>query len=199
MNLSGIILAGGKSSRMGCDKAWLEVVGKTLLSRQIELARMAGASEVFISGRVEADYSVFDGVVLTDHFQSAGPLAGIERGLRAMTTPLLLVLAVDMPRLEAGFLRKLMAASAGGCGVIPQLNERIEPLVAIYPKAALSLAADLLSGAQSGNRTPGPTDFARDCVREKLARLIPVAAAEAHYFTNLNTPEDVRANSDSVL
>jgi len=199
MNLSGIILAGGKSSRMGCDKAWLKVGGKTLLARQIELARAVGAMEVFVSGRVGVDYTACDCVVLTDQVPNAGPLAGIERGLSAMTTPLLLVLAVDMPRLEAGFLRKLMAASADGCGGIPQLNERIEPLVAIYPKAALCLAADLLSRAQAGNRTPGPTDFARDCVREKLARLVPVAAAEAHYFTNLNAPEDVRANSDSVL
>ena len=199
MNFSAIILAGGKSSRMGRDKAWLEVGGKTLLERQIELARVVGAKEVFVSGRVGMDYAACDCVVLTDHFQNAGPLAGIERGLSATTTPLLLVLAVDMPRLEVGFLRKLITASADGCGVIPQLNEHIEPLVAIYPKAALRQAADLLSRAQIGNRTPGPTDFARDCVREKLARLVPVAAAEAHYFTNLNAPEDLRAGSDSVL
>lgn len=199
MNFSAIILAGGKSSRMGRDKAWLEVGGKTLLARQIELARMAGASEVFISGRVEADYSVFDGVVLSDHFQSAGPLAGIERGLRAMTTPLLLVLAVDMPRLEVGFLHRLLAASAADCGVIPQLNEHIEPLVAVYPKAALPLAVDLLGRAQMGHKAPGPTDFARRCVAENLARLVSVVATEAIHFTNLNAPEDLRTGNESML
>jgi molybdopterin-guanine dinucleotide biosynthesis protein A len=199
MNFSAIILAGGKSSRMGRDKAWLEVGGTTLLARQIELARMVGASEVFISGRVEADYSAFDGAVLTDYFQSAGPLSGIERGLNAMTTPLLLVLAVDMPRLEVGFLRRLVAASAAGCGVIPHRNKQIEPLVAIYPKAALPLAIDLLRRAQMGNKTPGPTDFARLCVTDNLARLVSVAAVEATCFTNFNSPEDLPAGSGSVL
>ena len=80
---------------MGCDKAFLEIDGKPLLARQIAVAREAGARDVFISGRADTDYSSFDGLVLQDQFENAGPLAGIERALNALSTPLLLVLAVD--------------------------------------------------------------------------------------------------------
>src|SRR6516164_8647370 len=68
MNFSAVILAGGKSSRMGRDKAFLETGGKTLLARQIEIARFAGATEVFISGHADMDYSAFAGQVITDRF-----------------------------------------------------------------------------------------------------------------------------------
>ncbi|HEY5345385.1 MAG TPA: NTP transferase domain-containing protein, partial [Verrucomicrobiae bacterium] len=60
MNFSAVILAGGKSSRMGRDKAFLEIGGTTLLARQIGLARELGAAEIFISGRAETDYSKFN-------------------------------------------------------------------------------------------------------------------------------------------
>lgn len=195
MNLSAVILAGGKSSRMGRDKAWLEINGQSLLARQVELARAAGATEVFISGRAETDYSQFGCRVLQDRFPTAGPLAGIESALAVTTTPLLLVLAVDMPEMSADFLRKLRAACTENSGVIPQVSGRIEPLAAFYPKAACDLAVELLGAKHAGAETgaPGPTDFARECVKRKLAEFVEVSAAEARYFTNWNSPNDLRA------
>ena len=83
MIFSAVILAGGKSLRMGRDKAWLEIEGQTLLARQIALARETGAAEIFISGRADADYSAFGCPVLQDGFPDAVPLAGIERALDA--------------------------------------------------------------------------------------------------------------------
>ncbi len=68
MNFSAVILAGGKSSRMGRDKAWLEFDGQSLLARQIACVRRAGASEVFISGRAGVDYSAFGCPVMEDEF-----------------------------------------------------------------------------------------------------------------------------------
>src|SRR6266566_3753822 len=59
MNFSAVILAGGKSSRMGRDKAFIKVGGQPLLARQIQLAQTVGAKEIFISGREDVDYSNF--------------------------------------------------------------------------------------------------------------------------------------------
>src|SRR5206468_12665848 len=78
MNFSAVILAGGKSVRMGCDKSFVELAGQTLLARQVQLVRAAGAIEVFISGRTGADYSTYVCRVLVDKFQGAGPLAGLH-------------------------------------------------------------------------------------------------------------------------
>ena len=92
MRCSALILAGGKSRRMGRDKARLELAGRPLLARQIELARELRADKIFISGRAGADYAAFGCEVLFDFYPEAGPLAGVERGLATATAPFLLVL-----------------------------------------------------------------------------------------------------------
>ena len=140
MNFSAVILAGGKSSRMGRDKAFLEVGGQTLLARQIGLARELCAAEIFISGRADADYSGFGCCVLQDKYSDAGPLAGIESALNATKSSMLLVLAVDLPGMSTEFLRRLAAGCSETCGVIPKLAGHVEPLAAFYPKATQSLA-----------------------------------------------------------
>ena len=144
MNFSAVILAGGKSSRMGRDKAFLEISGQTLLARQIQTARAAGAMEIFISGRADADYSAFGCGVLKDNYPDGGPLAGIEAALAAATHPLLLVLAVDLPEMNAEFLRQLSTNCKPNTGVVPRIGDELEPLAAFYPKAAQSLAATFL-------------------------------------------------------
>ncbi|MCL4790411.1 MAG: NTP transferase domain-containing protein [Verrucomicrobia bacterium] len=80
MNFSAVILAGGKSSRMGRDKAWLPLDGQPLLARQIELVRELTPKEIFISGLADTDYTSLGCPVLTDEFADAGPLAGIAAG-----------------------------------------------------------------------------------------------------------------------
>jgi molybdopterin-guanine dinucleotide biosynthesis protein A len=181
---------------MGRDKAWLEIGGKSLLARQIELGRAMGATEVFISGRADADYSALGCRVLQDRFPNAGPLAGIEKALEVMTTEMLLVLAVDMPELNGDFLKKLRAVCRENSGAIPQIRGRLEPLAAFYPKAAGQLAEAMLANNRAGLEpgAPGPTDFARACVRKNLAQLVETSAAEARYFSNWNSPEDLRAS-----
>ena len=191
MNFSAVILAGGRSQRMGRDKAWLLLQGKPLLLQQIELAREVGAAEVLISGRVGVDYGAFDCPVLRDRFEDAGPLAGIESALSAMSTPLLLVLAVDMPNMRAAPLQALIAQCSENCGGIPRVNNRIEPLAAVYPRSALNLVRELLEG---GRKTA--THFAERCVDLKLATFIEFPGTEAGYFANWNTPSDVSDATD---
>lgn len=187
MSFSAVILAGGKSSRMGRDKAWLEVGGQRLLDRQIELVREIGAEEVFISGRAEADYSGFHGHVLRDKFANAGPLAGIESALTAAKSPLLLVLAVDLVEMSAELLRRLAAGCSTNVGVIPRVNGNIEPLAAFYPKSAHGLARSQLAGGCFAVK-----DFAERCVQCGLSRFIELAASDAHHFTNWNSPADMK-------
>jgi len=183
-----VILAGGKSSRMGRDKAFLEVDGKTLLARQIAVAREAGARDVFISGRPDTDYSSFAGLVLKDQFENAGPLAGIGRALAALSTPLLLVLAVDLPGMSPNFLRGLFDRCEGHVGAISRIAGQIEPLVAFYPKAAGPLAEVRL---REGNKVVSA--FAQNCVSSGLASFFDVPVSDAPYFVNWNAPADFPA------
>ncbi|HLZ53385.1 MAG TPA: molybdenum cofactor guanylyltransferase [Verrucomicrobiae bacterium] len=185
MNLCAVILAGGKSSRMGQDKAWLEIGGQTLLARQIKLAHECGAEEVFISGRVDKDYSQFACPVLYDRWAEAGPLAGIGRALEETSSSRLLVLAVDMPWLTPVVLRKLAGPGRGDRGMVPRVGSRIEPLAAIYPKLAASLAAAMLSRGIHAAAT-----FAENCVRSGLAQFQTWNESDAGCFASWNRLSD---------
>ena len=185
MNFSAVILAGGKSSRMGRDKAFLEIDGQLLLTRQIQLVRAVGAAEVLISGRTGTDYSAFGCRVLQDQFLEAGPLAGIERALTQAACPLLLVLAVDLPEMNASCLRWLAGCTTDKTGAIPRVNGNLEPLAAFYPTTALPLAL-----AQLNAQIYAVRRFAGCCAQSSLANLVDVAGDEARCFQNWNTPAD---------
>jgi molybdopterin-guanine dinucleotide biosynthesis protein A len=199
VKFSAVILAGGKSSRMGRDKAWLEIEGRSLLARQIQLVRDAGADEVFISGRANADYSNFDCRVLHDRIVDAGPLGGIESALVASSSSLLLVLAVDMPKMQVQLLSRLASQCGERVGVVPRVNGKIEPLAAFYPKAAVGLIEEWFSASRrkelgsemSPAKSPSATRFAERCVECGLAQLVDIAESETQFFANWNSPEQV--------
>ena len=187
MNFSAVILAGGKSSRMGCDKAFAELDGQTLLARQIWLVQAAGAADVFISGQTGVNYSGFGCPVLTDKFHDAGPLAGIHSALAATDSPLLLVLAVDLPGMTADFLRKLAAECRENAGVVPRVAGNLEPLAAIYPKAALPLATFLLK-----ENSLAVKNFAERCEQAMLVSFADLPDSAAGFFLNCNSQDDLR-------
>ncbi|HEY1719510.1 MAG TPA: molybdenum cofactor guanylyltransferase [Verrucomicrobiae bacterium] len=188
MNFSAVILAGGKSARMGRDKAFLDIAGETLLARQLALARETGAEQIFISGRADVDYSAYHCQVLTDKYADCGPLAGIDRALGAVSTSLLLVLAVDLPNMNAGFLRKCLAYCGENAGAIPRGAGRIEPLAAFYPRATKGLAETLLLASNNAVKV-----FAGQCVESGFAQFIECSAAERNLFANWNSPGDIGA------
>jgi len=186
MNFSAVILAGGKSSRMGRDKARLPMEGQTLIERQIDLVRKLGAGEILISARKEGDHSDLGLPVITDQFVDAGPLGGIERALAICASPLLLVLAVDMPYLTVKTLAQLQADTMNDLGVIPRVAGQIEPLAAFYPKSAHELIGGLLS-----KQSRGATSLAEQCVQTGRARFHDLAAGHAREFSSWNTPAEV--------
>lgn len=183
---SAVILAGGQSRRMGRDKAWLELEGKPLIGVAFDRIRELNPAEIFISGRSGVDYSTFKCPVLLDLMPGFGPLGGIERGLRESTSPLLLVLAVDLPRVTGSFLRRLLAHCDSYTGAVPALDRRLEPLVAVYPRRCHVLAGSALSKCQFGAR-----DFAAACLKEHAVRTLPVSLAERGCFENWNQPSDI--------
>src|SRR5712691_1983298 len=101
---SGAVMAGGRSSRFGRDKALLEIGGETLLQRTVRTVRTV-AQRVIVLGPQERAAQVEDAAVLQDEIPGIGPLGGIYTALRATPGSAVLVVAVDMPFLNAGLLR----------------------------------------------------------------------------------------------
>lgn len=189
--LSGLILAGGRSSRMGRDKAGLILPdGRTLLQRQVEVLREAGATTVLVSIRAGRE-SALPGVQFVPGLMpDAGPLAGIAAGLCAAPAGLVLVLAVDMPVVQAGHLRELVGLATAGRGVVPVQAGQCEPLAAVYPTIlAASAEAALAAGRLAVQQ------WAREEAAQARLRLWETPREWAGVLRSWNTPADVPAES----
>lgn len=133
----GHILAGGRSSRMGRDKAMLEIDGVTMISRAIDLIRGVGVEPVVVGMPVEFARQTKTRVI-ADQWPDSGPLGGIATALRDSQEIWNLVIACDMPYLTREWLRFLLdTVRACTADAIVPMNERgVEPLCAIYHKRA---------------------------------------------------------------
>lgn len=187
-NLAAFILAGGKSSRMGTDKAFLELNGRTLLARALDLAGSITAV-VSIVGDPEK-FSSF-APVIDDVFPGCGPLAGIHTALRSSTHELNLMLAVDLPVLSAEFLRYLISRAELSEAVVtaPRSARHWQPLCAVYRRQFADSAEQAL---RAGKYKIDPLFHDFDVQTIEEAELIS-AGFSPDIFRNLNTPEDLRS------
>lgn len=190
LHFTAVVLAGGRSSRMGSDKAFLQIGGETLLARQLRLVREAGSQDLLISGCRGADYSSFDARVVYDQESDAGPLAGIVAALTAASFPLVLVLAVDMPAMTLSMLNRILSQCGENMGCVPADEIASQPLAAVYPKSALRLALRRLANHEYTAR-----EFASEAASEGLIKPLKLRPAEISYFTNWNAPSDWKEGS----
>jgi molybdopterin-guanine dinucleotide biosynthesis protein A len=186
MTFSAVILAGGRSTRMGTDKALLPIAGQTLLAHQLNTVRTLAPAELFISTRDPRLYDGFNARLVTDRWPDAGPLAGIAAALETATSPLLLVLAVDLPAVTPELLRCLLEYAQPHAGVVPRIQGQLEPLAAAYPKAATALALNLLHAGQRAVHT-----FVDQCQASGLVVVPELGPELAPCFTNWNMPADL--------
>ncbi|MBK8340675.1 MAG: molybdenum cofactor guanylyltransferase [Flavobacteriales bacterium] len=182
---TGVVLAGGQSSRMGRDKALIEIDGTTLLDRAIELLR-PHAREILVVGD-PAKYDVLHASVLPDDRPGQGPLGGIVTALRRARYVRLLVLAVDLPNLDDRLLIALKRALEPGVdAAVPHHGELIEPLAAAYHRHAIEPFEQCLAGGVL------KMSKALDRVRTTYLDIIPGEEGwHADLFRNINTPADL--------
>lgn len=183
---SGAIFAGGRSSRMGRDKAFLTIDGQTLIARQAALLRGLGASELIISGRPDVDYGISDARIVYDPVKDAGPLAGLVAVLSAARHAWVLVVAVDLPKLDAAFLNRLLALGGGRTGVVPHGPRGHEPLAALYPRALLPEAEAALQRGDYALHT-----LVERAEKNPLVTQFELKPADLNALANCNTPDDL--------
>ena len=185
--VSGVVLAGGLSTRMGRDKALVEFEGVPLWRRQYNLLAQAGASERLLSVRPEQKWPPLDVTRIPDAAPDLGPLAGISAALGKIRQAHLLVLAVDMPRVPLAWFARLRERCAERIGAVGQkANGDFEPLAAIYPQAFLPLVRAAIS-----DRDLSLQKLVARGVEEGLLRVQEIPAAEEVWFENWNDPADV--------
>lgn len=188
-NVTAFILAGGKSTRMGRDKAFVDYDGRTLLARALDLARSL-TPEVRIVGSLEK-FAPFEPVV-EDVFRNCGPLGGIHAALRISLTQLNLMLAVDTPFVPPEFLQYLLGqahAAPEAAVVVPRAGGGWQPLCAIYRREFAGAAENALRARR--NRIDLLFDVVRTRVIEQ--QQLEDAGFSPAIFRNLNTPEEMEA------
>jgi molybdopterin-guanine dinucleotide biosynthesis protein A len=189
-SLSAIILAGGRSARMGRPKAWLDFGGEPLLARLVARVR-ALVREVVVVAAVAQDLPVLDARVVRDRAPDLGPLPALLLGLETVTTPHAFALGCDTPLLRPAVLDLLAREHLrlGPAATIPVWDGRTQPLVGVY---ARTLAATLAAMVAAGERRlqtlaeiPG--------VRLVAAERLHAADPDGTSFRPMNTPAEYDA------
>ncbi len=190
--VTAFILAGGKSTRMGTDKAFVALDGRTLLARSIDLARSV-ATDVRIIGD-PAKCAAFAPVV-EDVFRDCGPLGGIHAALRASRTDLNVILAVDVPFVTPALLQYLIqrARDSKAIVTVTRAAGNWQPLCAVYRRAF----ADEAEQSLRAGRYKIDALF-KPAITQVIEEVdLNAAGFSPSLFRNLNTPEDLSEAGES--
>ena len=152
--VSGVVLAGGASRRMGRNKAFLELDGRPLLAVVIERLAEVCAEVLVVAGDVDL-YAGFGVPVVGDRFPGVGALGGLHAGLDVASFELALVVGCDMPFLDPALLRAFAAWAEGYDVALLRQGEQVEPLHAAYRRTCLPAIEQAIRSGR--RRTPGST------------------------------------------
>ncbi|MDF1741661.1 MAG: formate dehydrogenase accessory sulfurtransferase FdhD [Verrucomicrobiales bacterium] len=178
------LLAGGRSTRFGADKAFLDWEGIPLYAYQLrKLASLAPAKIWLSTNPDQAFPAILEGVErINDETPDLGPLGGLIRIFEASDADFVLVLAVDLPLLSAAFLSELITA---GRGTVPKQDGYWEPLAGLYPRREM---LEILIKAREQDKRK-LQHLLNEAESLNLIEALKVDADRSELFSNLNTPE----------
>lgn len=189
LSIAALILAGGQSSRMGEDKAFVLYEGKPLLQRVYEVAAVC-SQKVYIATPWPKRYETLlteDYEVILETESNQGPLIALSQGLSQIPFDWIWLLACDLPRLEPAIIQhwqtRLTVVPDSILAVIPQTQSRWEPLCGFYRRSAY----DHLQGFMA----PGGRSFQR-WLSQISVEAIELSEAESQMLLNCNTPDDLK-------
>lgn len=186
-NIAGVILAGGKNTRMGANKAFLEIDGERLIDKTLSIYRQIFAEIIIVTNDPLSYIEFADAAVVTDIHKGKGPLGGIYTGLFYSNHPCAFISACDMPYLNKDFINYLVSQTGKHDVIVPELTEGYQPLHAIYSRSCLPNIKRLLMLDKLKI-----TGFYRDMrVLSIPEEQIQPFNADGRLFHNLNTPKDL--------
>lgn len=179
-SVSGVILAGGASRRMGKNKAELQLMGKSLLQHQVDKLHALGLQDIMLSG---AECPSLPGVrVIPDEYIGKGPLGGLHACLRAAQNSACLVVSVDVPLIPTAALSHLCRTHNGGITVLRHDGQE-EPLLGVYDRCT----ADYISMLIESGR------YAVHGLKDTVSWSYFDYFGPEEFLMNCNTPEEFAA------
>ena len=185
--VTGIILSGGKNTRMGVNKAFLQIGETTIIERTAELFNKMFARVILVTNDL-LDYSRLNLEIAVDLVPSGGALAGIYTGLFYASHSPCFIAACDMPFLNPAVIGYMVGLSTNWDVVIPSLEDGYHPVHALYSKRCLN-HIELLIGKKDYKIT---NFFDKVRVREVTPTELKPLNPTMDSFLNINTPEDLK-------
>ena len=184
--ITGIILAGGRSSRMGTDKAFIKIGNRTLIENTYDLIKDY-CSEILISANNHTGYSFPEQWIIPDDQQGLGPIGGIYSCLKRSGTVNNLVVAVDIPFINNGLIQFLLSNMADVELVVPITGKgKAEPLCAVYKKSVLPHLEKMVTELDLKVQ-----NLMNYCKSKKLLISEELEFYNDRLFHNVNTPDDL--------
>jgi len=189
VDVTGVLLAGGKSRRMGTDKRFLHVGEKTLFDRTLHTLRKV-FTEVLVVIAQDSEPLDAPVPVLRDVIPNCGSLGGLFTGLKQSKTPYVFVVACDMPFLEVQVIQALLQRR-GDADVVMAKMQGLQPMHAVYGKGCLPVMEDMLKSGdlKIQHIIKSPLLQVRVLEEQDLKQIDPSGKA----FLNVNTPSDLDA------
>lgn len=178
VEITGVVLAGGESSRMGQDKSLLVFGEQKMIQYSID-AFKPFCKEIFISSS-KKKHTEFNYKTICDEYTKIGPIAGIHSALKKSNTNFIMILPCDSPMVKKEFIQFLISQiDTTTKAIVPKYKNHLEPLFAIYHKSVLPIIEDQI----------GIKNY-------KLTNLLALIGAKTievqdrSCFVNINTPKD---------
>jgi molybdenum cofactor guanylyltransferase len=187
MAVAGVVLCGGTGTRMGRDKALLEIRGQPLVRLVAERLAACADPILLASGR-RPRFGHLPYKEVADAVPGAGPLSGLVAGLSASPHDLLIVAAVDMPFVSPDVFRLLIRMHSSEHAVLPVTDDGLQPLHAVYHRSALQTLTDALRRGEYGLREAVTGLELREVTKKEWEAI----DAGGRFAVNLNTQEDLR-------
>ena len=185
--MTGVILAGGESTRMGKNKAFIEINGKRIIDRTVSLFREI-FDDVLLVTNTPLDYIELKVRIVTDLVPGKGSLGGIYTGLFFSSSPKAFFVGCDMPFLDRRVIQYFLSLAQTADIVVQRTKDYWQPLHAIYPRTLLKPIERLLHQGELTIFKAYQGLRVREVTGEELKPFDP----DLHTLSNINTPEELK-------
>ena len=185
--MTGVILAGGESTRMGKNKAFVEINGQRIIDRTVSLFRKI-FDDVLLVTNTPLEYIELKVKIVTDLIPGKGALGGIYTGLFFSSSPKAFFVGCDMPFLDRDVIQYFLSLSQTADIVVQRTKDHWQPLHAVYPRTLLKPIARLLQQGELKISKAYQGMKVREITEEELKPFDP----DLHTLSNVNTPEELK-------
>lgn len=188
-DIKGIILCGGKSSRMQTNKALLKLGNKTVIEIILDEMRKV-FDEVIISANDCDDFSFLNLPMIKDSFTDRGPLSGIYSALQYSNTQKNFITTCDLPFIESEMIEYLIKTDSEKDIIIPAINSRPERLFGVYKKSVLNIIEEIFKASVQDKSVKGSVYELHNKAEVESIEINNLSFYNESLFLNMNTPED---------